>query len=162
MVVGQHPRDLALSPDGKRLYTLNLVSDDISVVDTDTLTVVATFHLADDLRPVIIQEGERIWLTSRPEEISRDNWMACASCHFDTGFDGQTWLGTTGGPRNTPIVRGIQDTEPLHWSAPRGCTGLPGILHRPYGRHWTLRAGVGRTGGVPGQPGTDTQPSPRS
>jgi len=117
VVVGQHPRDLALSADGKRLYTLNLVSDDISVVDTNTLTVVATFPLADDLRPVIIQEGERIWLTSRPDEISRDNWMACASCHFDTGFDGQTWLGTVGGPRNTPIVRGIEGTEPLHWSA---------------------------------------------
>ena len=119
VVVGQHPRDLAISPDGKRLYTLNLVSDDISVVDLDSLTVVGTFPLADDLRPVIIQEGERIWLTSRPDEISRDNWMACASCHFAAGFDGQTWLGVTGGPRNTPIVRGIKDTEPLHWSADR-------------------------------------------
>ncbi len=119
VVVGQHPRDLALSPDGKRLYTLNLVSDDISVVDTDTLKLVDTFALADDLRPAIIQEGERIWLTSRPDEISRDNWMACASCHFDTGFDGQTWLGVTGGPRNTPVVRGLKDTEPLHWSADR-------------------------------------------
>ena len=119
VVVGQHPRDLALSPDGMRLYTLNLVSDDISVVDADTLTVIDTFLLVDDPRPAIIQEGERLWLTSRPDEISRDNWMACASCHFDTGFDGQTWLGTTGGPRNTPIVRGIRDTEPLHWSADR-------------------------------------------
>lgn len=119
LVVGQNPRDLALSPDGKRLFTLNLVSDDISVVDTDTLTVVDTFPLADDLRPVIIQEGERLWLTSRPDEIARDNWIACASCHFDTGFDGRTWLGNTGGPRNTPIVRGIRDTEPLHWSADR-------------------------------------------
>ena len=119
VVVGQHPRDLALSPDGKRLYTLNLVSDDISVVDLNSLTVTDTFPLADDPRPVIIQEGERLWLTSRPDEISRDNWMACASCHFDNGFDGQTWLGTTGGPRNTPIVRGINDTEPHHWSADR-------------------------------------------
>ena len=83
------------------------------------MTVVNTFPLADDLRPAIIQEGERIWLTSRPDEISRDNWMACASCHFDTGFDGQTWLGIPRGPRNTPIVRGIGGTEPLHWSADR-------------------------------------------
>ena len=119
VVVGKHPRDLALSPDGMRLYTLNLVSDDISVVDLNSLTVTDTFPLADDPRPVIIQEGERLWLTSRPDEISRDNWMACASCHFDNGFDGQTWLGTTGGPRNTPIVRGIKDTEPHHWSADR-------------------------------------------
>ena len=72
VVVGQNPRDLSLSPDGKRLFTLNLVSDDISVLDTDTLTLVDTFPLADDLRPVIIQEGERIWLTSRPDENRRD------------------------------------------------------------------------------------------
>ena len=119
VVVGHHPRDLALSPDGERLYTLNLVSDDITVIDTNTLTVVDTFAVAKDPRPDIIQEGERIWLTSRPDTISRDNWMACASCHFDTGFDGQTWLGTKGGPRNTPIVRGIESTKPLHWSADR-------------------------------------------
>ena len=119
VAVGHHPRGLALSPDERRLYTLNLVSDDISVVDTDTLTVVDTFPLADDLRPPIIQQGERIWLTSRPDEISRDNWIAYASCHFDTGFDGRTWLGTEGGPRNTPVVRGIAGTAPLHWSADR-------------------------------------------
>ena len=119
ILVGRHPRDLALSPDGERLYSLNLVSDDISVVEVDTLAVVDTFDLADDPRPSAVQEGERIWLTSRPDEISRDNWMACASCHFDTGFDGRTWLGVEGGPRNTPVVRGIAGTEPLHWSADR-------------------------------------------
>ena len=119
VAVGHHPRDLALSPDGKRLYTLNLVSDDISVVDTDALTVASTFPLADDPRPAIIQQGERIFFASQPDEIARDNWIACASCHFDAGFDGQTWLGVAGGPRNTPILRGIRGTEPLHWSADR-------------------------------------------
>jgi YVTN family beta-propeller protein len=119
VVVGHHPRDLALSPDGKRLYTLNLVSDDISVVDTDTLTVVDTLALVHDPRPAIIQQGEQIFFASRPGEIARDNWIACASCHFNGGFDGQTWLGTNGGARNTPTLRGIGGTEPLHWSADR-------------------------------------------
>ena len=119
VVVGHNPRDLALSPDGKRLYTLNLVSDDISVVDTGALEVVKTFALAQDTRPAAVQRGERVFFTSRPDEIARDNWIACASCHSDTGFDARTWLGTTGGPRNTPIVRGIGGTEPLHWSADR-------------------------------------------
>ena len=119
VVVGYHPRDLALSPDGDRLYTLNLVSDDISVVDIATLTVVQTLTLAEDPQPAIIQQGERIFFTSRPEEIALDNWIACASCHFDGGFDGRTWAGAEGGPRNTPILRGINGTEPLHWSADR-------------------------------------------
>ena len=119
VALGQHPRDVALSIDGTRLYTLNLVSDDISVVDTDTLDVVDTWELARDPRPTVIQQGERLFLTSQPIEVARDNWIACASCHFDAGADGKTWLGTTGGPRNTPILRGIGDTEPLHWSADR-------------------------------------------
>ena len=119
VVVGHNPRDLALSPDGQRLYTLNLVSDDISVVDTDTLAVTDTFPLGSDPRPNVIQQGERLFFTSRPDTITKDNWMACASCHFDGGFDAQTWLGTEGGPRNTTILRGIGDTLPLHWSADR-------------------------------------------
>ena len=106
--IGHHPRDLALSPDGELLYTLNLVSDDITVVDSETLEVVGTFHLVEDPRPEIIQRGERLFLTSRPDVISRDNWMACASCHFDAGFDGQTWLGNEGGH-----------------VTPRPCGGLP-------------------------------------
>ena len=117
--VGHNPRDLALSADGGRIYTLNLVSDDITVIDTETMAALDTFPLADDPRPAIVQRGERLFLTSRPDEISRDNWMACASCHVDGGFDGRTWLGTKGGPRNTTTLRGIGDTRPLHWSADR-------------------------------------------
>ncbi|MSQ33867.1 MAG: c-type cytochrome [Dehalococcoidia bacterium] len=119
VVLGSSPRDLALSPDGKRLYTLNLVSDDITVIDAEALTVLGTLPLAADTRPAQVQRGERLFNTSRPDSIARDNWMACASCHLDAGFDGQTWLGTDGGPRNTPTLRGIADTFPLHWSADR-------------------------------------------
>jgi YVTN family beta-propeller protein len=117
--VGHHPRDLALSADDEKLYILNMVSDDVSVIDTATLSVVETFTLTEDPRPSIIQRGERIFRTSRPDEIARDNWIACASCHLDGGSDGQTWLGTEGGARNTSILRGISGTEPLHWSADR-------------------------------------------
>ena len=117
--VGHNPRDLALSPDGRRLYTLNLVSDDITIVNVDTLQIIDTLPLADDPRPTAIQQGERLFFTSRPDTISRDNWMACASCHMDAGIDGKTWLGTEGGPRNTTTLRGIGDTLPLHWSADR-------------------------------------------
>ena len=119
IIVGQQPREVALSPDGKLLYVLNLISDDITVVDTDELMVQKTILLAEDPRPAIIQQGERFFSTSRPDGVSRDNWIACASCHFDAGFDSRTWLGTFGGARNTPVLRGIGGTEPLHWSADR-------------------------------------------
>lgn len=122
VVVGQRPRDLALSPDGSRLYTLDQLSNGVSVIDTATLRVVATLALAEDLRPAAIRLGERIFTTSRPATIARDHWMACASCHLDGGFDGQTWLGTDDGPRNTPTLRGIRGTEPFHWSGTRANT----------------------------------------
>ncbi len=117
--VGQHPRDIAISPDGALLYTLNLVSDDITVIETQKKAVVNTLTLATDNRPDEIKRGERIFFSSRPDEISRDNWMACASCHLDGGSDGNVWLGSDGGPRNTTTLRGVHGTEPLHWSADR-------------------------------------------
>ena len=119
VLVGHNPRDLALARRGDRLYTLNMVSDNVSVIDTTTLSVLNTFELAEDPRGHAIQQGERIFRTSRPDEIARDNWIACASCHFDGGSDGQTWLGTEGGARNTPVLRGIAGTLPLHWSGDR-------------------------------------------
>lgn len=117
--VGENPHDIAISPDGALLYTLNLVSDDITVIDVAKKAVVKTMPLAVDNRPEEIKRGERLFFSSRPDEISRDNWIACASCHMDGGMDGNTWLGSEGGPRNTATLRGIRGTEPLHWSADR-------------------------------------------
>jgi YVTN family beta-propeller protein len=40
--VGQRPWGIALTEDGKKLYTANGPSDDVSVVDTDRLQVIKT------------------------------------------------------------------------------------------------------------------------
>jgi YVTN family beta-propeller protein len=40
--VGKRPWNLALSPDGSRLYTANGVSNDVSVVDTRSGKVLRT------------------------------------------------------------------------------------------------------------------------
>lgn len=116
VLVGDHPRELALSPDGALLYTLNVVSDDLSVVDAASAQVVKTLPLATDPRPRLEKQGQRLFMVSRPETLSRDRWMTCASCHLDGGNDGQVWLGEPFGPRNTPILRGIKGTQPFHWS----------------------------------------------
>ena len=62
------------------------------------------------------KRGQRLFMVSRPETLSRDRWITCSSCHLDGGNDGRTWLGEPLGPRNTPILRGIQGTQPFHWS----------------------------------------------
>ncbi len=139
VVVGQRPRDLALSPDAARLYVLDQLSNDITVVDTATLAVVSTLALADDPRPTAERLGERLFTTSRPPSVARDHWISCASCHLDGGLDGQTWLGTDDGPRNTPTLRGVQATEPFHWSGTRENT-------QAFGETFTgLMAGTGLT-----------------
>ena len=50
VTVGQRPWGLALSPDGRRIYTANGPSNDISVVDVASFKVVAT-----------VAVGERPW-----------------------------------------------------------------------------------------------------
>ena len=40
--VGKRPWGIALTPDGRKLYTANGPSNDVSVVDTDSLTVEKT------------------------------------------------------------------------------------------------------------------------
>lgn len=117
--VGQRPRDIVFSADGARAYTLDEVGATITVIDTTKMAVVATYQHATDARPQTIREGERLFTTSRPPTLARDRWLSCSTCHLDGGMDGATWLGTEGGPRNTPTLRGIAGTEPFHWSGDR-------------------------------------------
>jgi len=45
--VGQRPWGIALTPDGRKLYTANGVSNDVSVIDTSTNRVVSTIKAGD-------------------------------------------------------------------------------------------------------------------
>jgi len=45
--VGQRPWGIALSPDGRKLYTANGISNDVSVVDTATNKVITTIKAGD-------------------------------------------------------------------------------------------------------------------
>ena len=45
--VGDQPRGVAVSADGKRVYVVNQLDDDISVIDTATNTVVTTITVGD-------------------------------------------------------------------------------------------------------------------
>jgi len=45
--VGQRPWGIGLTPDGRKLYTANGSSNDVTVVDTVTNKVVATIKAGD-------------------------------------------------------------------------------------------------------------------
>ena len=45
--VGQRPWGIAISPDGRKLYTANGLSNDVSVIDTSTNKVIATIKVGD-------------------------------------------------------------------------------------------------------------------
>ncbi len=43
--VGARPGGLAVSPDGRRLFTANGPSNDVSVIDADSFRVIATIRV---------------------------------------------------------------------------------------------------------------------
>ncbi len=60
--------------------------------------------------------GKRIFNSASSPDLTTDNWISCAVCHFDGTLDGRTWLGFPDGPRNTPSLLGVGQTLPIHWS----------------------------------------------
>jgi len=61
--VGASPSDVAVSPDGKRLYVANLAADTISVVDAVTHTLVSTVTVDDQPVAVALSpDGTRLYV----------------------------------------------------------------------------------------------------
>ncbi len=116
--VGGNPRGIVLTADGTKAFVANHVANEVAVVDARAMKVVDRVTVTDDKRPAAVQRGQALFFSSARPELSRDRWIACASCHFDGGIDGRTW-NTPRGPRNTQALFGVNETHPLHWSADR-------------------------------------------
>ena len=114
--VGANPRGIAITPDGSKLFVNNTLDGTMSVIDTRTLEVTDTIGLTVIPLDAEILQGKRIFNSAAAPVLTNDNWIACASCHFDGGMDGQTWEGFPDGPRNTPALFGVGETLPIHWS----------------------------------------------
>ncbi len=59
--VGSAPVAVAVTPDGTHVYVVNLFSNNVSVIDTATTTVVATLAVLDLPRAVAVTpDGTRL------------------------------------------------------------------------------------------------------
>lgn len=139
------PRGLVLDETRQRLYVLNKLSSSLSVIRTDTTTLLEEVPLAAyDPLPRLIREGRGQLFDAR---LSGNGTASCGTCHIDADRDGLAWdLGDPGGdmmtvfgqnlsvhdstlrpysmhpmkgPMVTQTLRGMQEGAPFHWRGDR-------------------------------------------
>lgn len=113
--LGHNPRSMILSQDKRRLFAHNALSGTVSVVDTTTLAVTEQVPVSDNPLPSSVLNGKRLFNSSARTDLARDQWISCATCHFDGEMDGRSWF-FPDGPRNTTSLLGVAQTLPIHWS----------------------------------------------
>ena len=114
--VGSNPRGIAIAPNGSRVYVNNVLDGVLSVIDAKTLRVSHRVVLTEIPLGQSLLQGKRIFNSAAAPSITTDNWISCATCHFDGTMDTRTWRGFPDGPRNTPSLQGVRETLPSHWS----------------------------------------------
>ena len=62
-----------------------------------------------------IKEGIRLFHTSNDTRMAKDQWISCATCHFNGGSDNLIW-NFPDGLRSTPSLIASSHTGPFHWS----------------------------------------------
>ncbi|HLF35388.1 MAG TPA: hypothetical protein VI583_14180 [Cyclobacteriaceae bacterium] len=115
--VGQNPKGMDLSPDGKRLYVAERFADRISVIDAEKLIVIGSIDLGGPGRITMIRRGQRLFFNAGR---TFQNQYSCSSCHPDGGDDGLTYDMAAGGMArnmtNTQTLRGIAGSSPFKWN----------------------------------------------
>ena len=115
--VGQNPRGITLSRDGRRLFIANRLDDTISVIDTHLNGVVSTIRMDGPKSITPLRHGEQTFFTSR---YSFQGQFGCANCHIDSTFDGLAWdLEPDGFGRDVVdnrLIEDIRGTEPYKWN----------------------------------------------
>jgi YVTN family beta-propeller protein len=126
------PRGLALNAPAQTLYSLNRISNSISVINTVARTVTSELAVGTDPTPPSLKAGRGFLYDAK---LSGNGTGACASCHVDGDMDHLAWNlgdptgsmtsakqnGTTiqfhpmKGPMTTQTLRGLLNLSPYHW-----------------------------------------------
>ena len=115
--VGQNPRAVRVSPDGKTVYIYNALDFAVSVHKAENMERLATVQVCDPPKTPEWVRGKILFSTALPP-MSSQRWIACVSCHPDGHSDARVWQNPEG-LRKTPAMFGLAHTQPLHWSADR-------------------------------------------
>jgi YVTN family beta-propeller protein len=109
------PQGLALGADGRRLYVHNFMSRSVDVYDVTQVGKSNAFPKLASVRTVAAEplsarvlRGKQIFYDSGDRRMSRDSYIACASCHLEGGSDERVWDFTDRGEglRNTISLLG--------------------------------------------------------
>ncbi len=112
---GHQPEGIVLSPDETHAYVQERNTNDVVVLDLvragATLTVTAESNvistLASDPMPTTMRLGQHLFYSANSDEypITKNHWVACATCHMEGRSDAVTWRFAQG-PRDTPTNAG--------------------------------------------------------
>jgi cytochrome c peroxidase len=97
------------------------LSRDVSVLDLKnevSRTELKRIKVAlESLEPAVLR-GKVLFHKANDPRLSHLGWISCATCHFDGGVDGTTWV-TPDGLRQTQPLWKLEGTAPFHASASR-------------------------------------------
>ena len=114
---GRNPRQLAMSPDGRRLFVAERLEDAVLVIDTATLKPSGRIVLGDGGLDDPIRRGERVF-TRAAHTFQRQ--FSCRSCHPDVHVDGLSYDfdgdGIGDNLLDNRTLQGIAGTQPFKWN----------------------------------------------
>jgi DNA-binding beta-propeller fold protein YncE len=116
---GRNPRQLALSPEGSRLYVAEYLEDTVLVVDTRTLAPVGRLVLGDGKggQDDPIRRGERMFTWAGK---TFQGQFSCRSCHPDGHVDGLNYDfdgdGVGDNLLDNRTLQGLAGTWPFKWN----------------------------------------------
>jgi YVTN family beta-propeller protein len=115
--IGQLPKAIRLSPDGKEVFIYNTMDFEVGIYNGVNMQKLGAVKVCTPPKTPEWVRGKILFSTALPPLTSR-RWIACSSCHPDGLTDGRVWHNPEG-LRKTPSLFGLAHTHPLHWSADR-------------------------------------------
>jgi YVTN family beta-propeller protein len=112
---GHQPEGIVLAPDDSLAYVTERNTSDVVVLDVQrtgsslTLAVDGTpiATTTSDPMPPSLRLGQHLFYSANSDEypITKNHWVACATCHMEGRSDAVTWRFEEG-PRDTPTNAG--------------------------------------------------------